>query len=329
MASCLLSVCIVSYNTELLTLDAIRSVLDDVLSSQLLKHRAEIIVVDNHSTDQSLAQIKKLKEAATVPLILIENNSNQGFAKANNQAIKQAKGTYLLLLNSDTYLQPGCLEKLVSSFDQVPDQSTADLGGYPQQLDKLGAVSPLLINPDGSYQPQGGDYPTLWSLTNHILLFDDIPLLGPLLPSTQKRTNYHPQTTPLDQLIPIGWLAGTALLLKKAMLDEIGLLDEKIFMYAEDVELSLRAKDHHWDLALQPKAFVTHLKTASSTRAKAIEGEFKGYLYIWSKHKPIWQFQLVKIILKIGIVLRIAIFGTMGQPVKAQVYRDVWSRLDQ
>lgn len=328
MAACLVSVCLVSYNTESLTVDALQSVIDDLNSSQLLKKKTELIVVDNHSTDNSLVALRKLKKDSIIPIKLIENASNVGFAKANNQAIKEAEGKFVWLLNSDTYVQPGCLEKLVLSFDQVPDQSTADLGGYTQKIDRLGAISPLLVNPDGTYQPQGGDYPTIWSLMNHILLIDDVPFLGQFLPSTQKRVNYHPSTTKINHLLPIGWLAGTALLLKRELLDEIGLLDEKIFMYAEDVELCMRAKDHHWDLALHPTAFVTHLKSASSSPAKAVEGEFKGYLYIWAKHKPIWQFQFVKAILHLGIILRIILFGTMGKSKQVQLYQDLWSRLD-
>lgn len=324
----LLSVSIVSYNTSALTLDAVRSSVEDIERSEILDKKSEIIIVDNNSSDNSVATLKKYKESCSTPIHIIENADNPGFAKANNQAISVSVGKYVLLLNSDTYVQPGSLEKLVTSFENTKDDSTADLASHHGEIDHLGILAACLLNVDGTYQHQGGSYPTLFSLLNHLLFLDDLPLLGKFLPSTQHdETKTVSQKTDLS-LLPRGWVAGTAMMLRKALLDEIGVLDEKIFMYGEDMELCIRAQDHHWDVAQHPTAYITHLKSASSSSSNAIKGEFKGYIYIWSKHKPLWQLPLVKLIIRVGIVLRVLLFDTMGQKEKAVIYKQAWNYLD-
>ncbi|MDQ5951500.1 MAG: hypothetical protein QG639_781 [Patescibacteria group bacterium] len=327
MNDCILSICIVSYNTSSLTLDALRSSVQDILRSPFLKNRTEILVVDNNSSDDSVAVLKEYKKATSVELSIIENPSNTGFAHANNLAISKARGKYILLLNSDTFVQPLALEKLVAAFEEIPDQSTAYLGSHKNDLDRLGILSACLVNSDGTYQHQGGNYPTLVSVANHLLLLDDIPVIGSLLPSTQRHTNYQYPEAAFPKLIKKDWVAGTAMVLRKEMLDEIGTLDEKIFMYGEDVELCVRAKDHHWDVAMHPTALITHLQSASSSSSRAIVGEYKGYQYIWAKHKPIWQMPILHLIIRVGILLRILLFGTMGSAEKVKTYKQAWKEI--
>lgn len=320
----LLSICIISYNTADLTLDAVRSAAIDIENSPSLKNKAEIIVIDNNSKDDSVSNLKSFSRKTEVSITVIKNESNTGFAKANNQAIKMAKGEYILLLNSDTYVQPGCLNKLVSAFIKTPTESSADLSSYGDKLDRLGIVAASLVNPDGSYQPQGGSYPTLFSLAVHMFMLNKIPLIGRWLPATQRDVDVLPVLWQEKfQLVKQDWVAGTAMLLKSSMVEEIGDLDEAIFMYAEDVELCVRAKDHHWDVAILAGAFVTHVKTASSRPEKALLGELKGYQYIWAKHKPTLQLGLATLYMRLGAWLRILVFGTMGKSDKAQTYKAV------
>lgn len=327
MNNCVLSICIVSYNTSNLTLDTVRSAVEDILRSNSLKNRTEILIVDNNSSDDSVELLKNYKKMVDVPIELILNATNTGFSQANNQAIAQSKGTYILLLNSDTYVQPGALEKLVTAFEELPDQSTADLASHANDLDRLGILSACLVNPDGTYQHQGGNYPSLFTLANHLLLLDDIPLIGTLLPSTQKHVHFQYPKEAFPKLIQKDWVAGTAMVLRKDMLNEIGVLDEKIFMYGEDMELCIRAKDHHWDVAIHPTALITHLKSASSSTTTAVVGECKGYLYIWAKHKPIWQTPIAQAIIRLGILLRLLIFGTMRDVKKVGMYKQAWKQL--
>jgi hypothetical protein len=331
----LLSVSIVSYNTAELTLQTLQSLEADVTSSQKLRKKTEVFVVDNNSSDDSVAKIKKYARTSQLTITVIANDKNLGFAAANNQAIKQATGRYLLLLNSDTIVQLGKMEKLVQAFEFTPDEATAVLSSARNKLDHLGILAATLLNSDGTIQPQGGSFPSLSSLFFHMTLLDDLPLIGKLLPSTQHtglRTNQTAKLTIDDNLelppekhdlIQSDWVGGTALMIKRATVTEIGLLDENIFMYGEDVEWCMRARAHHWDVAIHNGAYITHLQSQSSTSQNALKGELLGYLYIWSKHKPLWQLPLVKAIVLIGIILRISLFHLLNQPAKAQVYTHI------
>jgi GT2 family glycosyltransferase len=155
-----------------------------------------------------------------------------------------------------------------------------------------------------------------------------IPLIGPFLPSTQKDIDVVPELySDYPSLVKQDWVAGTAMMLRKDTLQEIGGLDEAIFMYAEDMELCVRAKDHHWDVAIVPGAYITHHKTASSNPGKALLGEMKGYQYIWAKHKAAWQLGIATLLMKAGASLRILLFGTMRQPEKVRTYKTALQEL--
>ncbi len=323
----LLTVIIVSYNTKTLTLQALESVFTNIQDSAVLKNNSEVWVVDNHSTDDSIEALKNLaKKHPTLHLIL--NRQNIGFATANNQAIEKSTGKYVLLLNSDTVIHPGTLEKLVQVFENSPiNERTAVLERTKYRLDRLGIVAAQLVNPDGSTQPQGGSFPTLVSLASHMLLLDDLPVVGRLLPSTQ-HTGRNTHFSNIAILRLFDWVGGTAMMIRRAVFDEVGLLDHNIFMYGEDIEFCMRAKFHHWDIGIHPTAKVTHFGSASSSSKHAIIGELESYLYIWAKHKPDWQLPLVKLLLKIGVMLRIVLFDTIYKDRhRAAIYKEALHRL--
>lgn len=318
----LLSIIIISYNTSDLTEAAVQSVIAEISASERLKNQSEIIVIDNNSSDKSVAVLKKLQSSnPSVTMELIANAENVGFAKANNQGLRQAKGEYLFLLNSDTEIQRGALENLIRSFEKtVNNEGTAVLASHHQELDRLGILAATLLNPDMTLQPQGGSLPNLKTVTAQMLLIDDLPLIGRFVASTQN-TGKHQLISDSSKLRQQGWVGGTAMMIKRAVLDEIGLLDENIFMYGEDMEFCLRAQAHHWDVAITPQARVIHIGSASSSSENALIGEIKSYVYLWSKHLPSWQLPLVKGILRLGCLLRMAIFGTiLGNKEKAKAY---------
>ncbi len=305
----LLSIIVVSFNTKELTLKALNSAIKDINRSPHLKNNTELIVIDNNSDDGSVAAIEKLSPQ-TCQLKLIKNQKNVGFAQANNQGINQSRGEYLFLLNTDAIVQPQCLHQLISSFQKFSDNAvSAQLSSYHGKLDKLGILAARLKNKNDSVQPQGGSFPNLCSLANHMLLLDDLPLIGKLLPSTQHTgLRFNLKNPNREKLIKKDWVGGTAMMIKRAVIDEIGLFDPNIFMYGEDIEFCLRAQNHHWDVALDPQAEVIHLGSASSNSEQALLGEIKGYLYIWAKHKPHWQMFLVKFLIWTGCWLRIFLF---------------------
>lgn len=317
-----LTVIIVSYNTAELTLQTIRSVLE---ASKPSRHfSCEIFVVDNNSNDDTLPKLNELSKTTKVPITIIANKSNKGFSAANNQAIIQASGRILLLLNSDTIVDPNAIQKLIHSFEAYPSrESTANLSTIQYPFDRLGIVAATLLNLDGTPQPQGGSFPTLFTLFTQMTLLDDLPILGKYLPSTQHTGRRFTNSIPIQStdtnaksrlqphLYPREWVGGTAMAIRREVVEEIGLLDDNIFMYGEDVEFCLRAHHHHWDIAECLDAKITHLGSASGSSAKAIVGELTGYLYIWAKHKPSWQYSIAKALLLLGCQLRILLFGTI------------------
>ncbi|OGJ16607.1 MAG: hypothetical protein A2632_00910 [Candidatus Pacebacteria bacterium RIFCSPHIGHO2_01_FULL_46_16] len=306
------SIIIVSYNTQAVTLRALQSVVDSFSPTSQLKHDSEVIVVDNHSSDGSYAAVKKLVATFFLPLTVLKNPKNTGFAHANNQAIARARGEVLMLLNSDTLVSPGTIDQLYKTLTQ-------------SSMQRLGILAATLRNLDGTEQPQGGAIPTLWTLANHLLLFDDLPFLGKYLPSTQ-HTGQRALPTPTKLRLQ-GWVAATAVCIKKAVFIEIGLLDENIFMYGEDVEFCLRAQKHHWQVGIEPRAVVVHVQAGSSNKQTAILGELKGYSFIWTKHMPLWQRPLVNAIIRLGVVLRWWLFATIGRSEEARLYRSLLSKV--
>lgn len=317
-----LSVIIVSYNTSSFTRQTIASVLADISATPSLKSASEIIVIDNASSDDSVSAVRTLSQSSAVPIHLIENSENVGFAQANNQGMAAANGTYYFLLNSDTIVQPGALQTLVEFYQTHPLKSSSLTASTQGRLDTVGIVAATLLNADGTIQPQGGSLPTLPALMCHMWMLDDLPLLGKFLPSTQ-HTGLSTRGRAHHRPYQMGWVGGTALLISKQTVAEIGMLDDAIFMYAEDIEWCMRAHDHHLDVVIHPEAQVVHLQNKSGSSEKAIVGEFKGYRYLWSKHKPLWQQPLVVFILKSGAYLRQAIYSLLGNTKQAKVYSTI------
>lgn len=276
-----LSVIIVSYNTKDLLKQAIQSI--------RLKSNWELIVVDNASSDGSVEMMKKEFPHA----LLIENKENLGFAKANNQGIHVAKGKFVLLLNSDT---------------KVLENSLGELPAFLRANPRIGIASGQLQNENGSIQPQGGFLPRLSNIAFWMLFLDDIPIVG------KRLWPYHvndPKAFTVERRV--GWVGGTAMMIRRKVLEKVGLLNEDIFMYGEDVEYCLRAHKAGFEVAITPKTKILHLGQRSSGGApsRAWIGEFNALKYIFRKHKSQWEYPILRLLLKTGALLRIVIFGIL------------------
>lgn len=231
----LLSVIIVSWNTR----EELKACLSSLTASRSeVQGPVEFVVVDNASSDGSAAMV----EAEFPGIKLLQNGSNLGFARANNQAIRQSKGSYLLLLNSDTELLPGALHQLLHFMDSQPH---------------VGAVGPLLLNSDGTIQPSA--HPMLTPERE----FWRLSFLDHLLP----RATYRMATW--DRQIPrqVEVLKGACLLLRREALEAVGLLDDSFFMYTEEVDLCFRLAQAGWQLWWVPGARVVHHGESSSRQA--------------------------------------------------------------
>ncbi len=187
----------------------------------------QIIVVDNNSGDGSAQMIK----TEFPGVILIENKANLGFAKANNLAIREkVNQPFVWLLNSDT---------------EVGTQTLANLFEYTEANPKVGALGPQLIYPGGKWQSVGGYFPSFLNVLRHLLS------LGFFLPEFYRRklkdlALYH-HSLPAEGL-SLDYVTGAAMFLRKAALDQAGLLGEDYFMYFEETDLCWRLKKAGWEV---------------------------------------------------------------------------------
>lgn len=289
-----LSVVIVSYNTKDLTLETIESV--------GFEDSREIIVVDNHSSDGS---VEALQKKFSEKIHIIARKDNAGFAVANNEGIKASKGEIILLLNSDTIVQKNALEVMVNAFETYSS---------------YGILSCRLENVDGSFQPQGGTLPSLFNVAGWWLW--PIPGQFPFIPAYQDSTQI-PVSEHSDP-VPRGWVGGTAMFMRRSLIDQIGYLDERIFMYAEDVDLCLRASQKGWKIGIVPSASIVHIGNASGSSSRALLGEIKGLLYLWKKHFSAWELFLLRLIIWKGALLRYLLFGILlGRKGARELYASV------
>lgn len=312
-----LSTIIVSYNTVDLTCNAVQSVLNEYLHSKI---DGEVIVIDNNSADDSTHQLKRLFHDH---IKLIESDKNLGFAGGNNLGIEQACGEFIFLLNSDTTVHPGAIKSILKKFKKYPDKDTAELENT-HKVDRLGIVSCKLLNLDGTLQKQGGALPSLKTIAFWWLL--PVPSSVYKFPPS---VSYHiEQDEFYETEQSIGWVGGTAMMIKREVIEEIGVLDEGIFMYAEDVEYCMRATDHHWDILYTPDGEITHFGSASSSSDRATLGEVIGLYYLAQKHFPAWKASAVRKILRLGCLLRWFLFGIIaGHEKKKKVYQEAFQKL--
>ena len=255
MAALTLSIIILNWNTCALLRDCLRAL-------GALPPDWELIIVDNASTDGSADMV-----ARDFPAVqLIRNPENLGFARANNQGLCLSQRQYVLLLNSDTVVKPGALTALVRFMDEHP---------------KAGVVSPRLLCPDGAPQPYafGGD-PTLWYLLRrgvNQLLF---------------HRYLHDWATGLVQ--EVDWVSGACMLVRREAIEQVGLLDENMFMYFEDNDWCLRMRKAGWKVYYNPQVEITHIGGQSLAKnPKARKAYYSSLRYFYARHySPVSRFLL-------------------------------------
>ena len=242
-----LSVVIVSYN--------VRSYLEQCLQSvqKALKGiEGEVFVVDNHSDDDSVETVRNHYPWVT----LIENQENLGFAKANNQAIRQSQAEYVLLLNPDTVVAEDTLRGVITFMDEHP---------------KAGGAGVMMCYEDGSRAPESRRaLPTPWVAALKMLGFT-------------KR--YYMSYLPWDQPCRIEVVSGAFCLLRHEALKAVGLLDEDFFMYGEDIDLSYRLLKDGWENWYLPYSII-HYKGRSTQKSdyRYVHVFYQAMLIFFQKH---------------------------------------------
>lgn len=290
-----LSIIIVSYNTKDLLIDCLQSIYKYPVDFEF-----EVIVVDNHSIDDTVTTLKQY-----FPLIrLIKNSQNIGFAAANNQAAKKARGRKLLFLNSDTAVKKNALQDFFTQADATCDDI------YTCQL----------MTANDQIQPQGGSLPNLWNVATWMLGIDDLPIIRTLIPPYQRSSSDF-----FSRDRKMGWVSGTAMMIPTGVFRSLGGFDEQVFMYGEDVELCLRLAKTGRKIYFLSSSKIVHLGQGSGSSSKALLGEFQGIKYIFIKHKPAWHLPILRFWLKIGALLRYLIFGIIkGNADKKIIYQQAF-----
>jgi GT2 family glycosyltransferase len=241
-----LLILIVSWNTRDLLRDCLRSL-------QPTTPEWDVLVVDNASTDDSVAMVRR--EFPSVRLI--ENAVNSGYARANNQGLRASTAPYALLLNSDTRATARAIDGLVAFMDAHPE---------------AGAVSPRLLRADGSAQPFafGGD-PTLPYLLRRSAL--------------RVMTGRYLHDWATERTQPVDWVSGACLLVRRTAIEQVGLLDEDFFMYFEDNDWCLRLRRAGWKNYYHPAQAIVHLGGQSLARNPQAQSAYEASLrHFYRKH---------------------------------------------
>ncbi len=233
-----LSIIIVNYNVEYFLEQCLLSV------RKAIKGMAsEVIVVDNDSVDRSCSMVKKKFPEVT----LIENRDNKGFSSANNQGIKISKGEYILLLNPDTVVEDDTFKKIIAFMDTHSD---------------AGALGVKMVDGSGKFLPESKR-----GLPTPTTAFYKMSGISSLFPRSKRFSKYHLGFLSNDETHKVEILAGAFMLLRKSVLDEIGLLDEDFFMYGEDIDLSYRVIKAGYNNYYFPDTRIIHYKGESTKKS--------------------------------------------------------------
>jgi GT2 family glycosyltransferase len=275
-----LTVIIVSYNVSHFLEQCIKSV---IKASHSLN--VDIIVVDNCSEDDSVSMIRNKFPGVK----LIVNPDNRGFSKANNQAIRQSDSDYVLLLNPDTVLEESALIRTLGFMESHPE---------------AGGLGIRMIDGQGYFLPESKrGLPTPWAS------FCKMSHLSQLFPRSAFLNRYHAGHLSENETNKIEVLAGAFMLLRRKVLDEIGLLDEDFFMYGEDIDLSFRITKAGYFNYYFPEASMIHYK-GESTRKSSMNWVrlFYGAMLIFArKHFAGKNERLLSLVILPGVYFRASI----------------------
>lgn len=291
-----LSVIIVNWNTR----EMLRQCLDSLIRNLTgLNH--EVFVVDNGSTDGSPEMV-----AQQFPDVhLIVNKENVGFSRANNQAILRSSGKYILLLNSDAFVQDDSIQKMCSILDDNP---------------QIGIAGANLIYPDGSPQVSHGPLPTL--MIESLRLFGLDKLL-----SSQREDHLT------GKYVETGTVEGACLLVRRKTINEIGMMDEDFFFFNEEVDLCYRAHLHGWKVVYIPDTRIVHIRGGSTGIVPhRVLLLYRGKLQYFEKHfGQKTRAKLYRMII-LATKIKIIVYGflrliTLGQMKQDILWKEVFREL--
>jgi len=246
------SIIIATHTTKEITESCLQSLKED--ESLLLR---EYIIIDNASTDDTKAMVERILPNA----VYIYNKDNLGYAKANNQGMRLAKGKYILLLNSDTEVKPHTIDQMVE---------------FMNTDKKIGVSTCFVQLSDGSIDPAcHRGFPTPWAA------FTYFSGLERIFPKMKWASHYHEWYKDMKKPHEIDCPTGAFWLMRKEVVETVGLLDEQFFMYGEDIDYAYRIKQKGWTIWFNPVVRILHKKKMSgrSHSEKEKRRRMNGYFY--------------------------------------------------
>lgn len=306
-----LSIIIVNYNTKQELGRCLASIYENPPSRDF-----DIFVVDNNSSDGSAEFVENNYKK----VILIKNGKNVGFASANNKVLKQINSTYVLLLNPDTVVLPGAIDKMLEFMEKNP---------------LTGACGSRLVNEENKLQPSCEMFP---SVGGEILKTFYLDQLFGKNKATQKYTliNWaHNETRSVD------WITGACFMIRKSALDDIGLMDDKYFLYYEDVDWCYRLKEKGWQVYFLADVKMIHSQGRSTKPilTKTILISYLSRYYFLKKNYGIDKSRLLKNIINLGLFLRVmssmflSVLDLRQRKIHAQrmigYYNSLWIKLEK
>ena len=256
-----LSIIIVTYNSQ----EYIQGCLNSIYKTLPASNRSEIIILDNNSKDSTLEILKPF----FFKIILIKNDKNYGFAKTCNQGIKIARGKYIFFINPDAEVKKNAIENLSTFLQQNPE---------------VGVVGPLILKPDGTTDPwQMGYEKTLWRAFLEEIVEKIVYVFKPrwfLKLAALIDLNY----TDHYQIREVDWVSGTALMVRKKVLEKVGRFDERFFLYYEELDLQKRIKRLGWNIYHLPTSVVVHYGKGSTLN---VDNSYHN-LKIYRQHSFFW-----------------------------------------
>jgi N-acetylglucosaminyl-diphospho-decaprenol L-rhamnosyltransferase len=284
------SIVIVNWNVATLLRNCLHSILhspgarlDPGGQLSLAGYAVQVCVVDNASSDDSVEMMRR-----EFPWVqVIASPRNLGFTAGNNLALKQCAGRHVLLLNPDTRVVGDALVQMLQAMQARP---------------AVGVVAPQLRYPDGRLQPSRRRFPTLMTALM------ESTLLEQWFPQNRWARRYRMADTADDQPQRVDWVTGACMLLRGEVLEQVGLLDERFFMYSEELDWCRRIVASGWQVLYWPSAVVVHYEGQSSDQvvaARHIRFQTSKILY-FRKHHGAWQAALLRTYLLSTYIFQLA-----------------------
>lgn len=274
MAVCDVSIVVVSWNVKDLLRRSLASVITSLGCGTGRQLSCQLIVVDNASSDGSVEMLGE-----EFPQIhLVANSENVGFTRGNNQGIALSDGRYVLLLNPDT---------------EVVGDALGEMVAYMDAHQRVGALGPQLLYPDGQVQSSRRRFPDLRTA------YVESTFIQPWFADSRILRRYYVLDALDDEILAVDWLVGACLLLRREALEEVGTLDERFFMYSEELDWCYRANKAGWEVVYLPTARVVHHVGKSSEQVLPVRhAQFqRSKVLFFKKHHGDWMGETLRLFL--------------------------------